>query len=319
MIRRRFLGRPAAALFVGLLMVVASVVLVASVVASSKSACVSCHKKQQAGLARNAHADVTCAECHQADGAEGLVDMRVRVLGMLAIDLPNSPPAAASVDSRRCLKCHPRISNGIVTSNGIRMSHREPLAAGQQCVDCHGDAAHGPTSESHARANMEDCVRCHTVSALSADCRKCHEGSVSRETRLRKGSFSKTHGTDWRRLHGMGNLQTCSACHTAARCRGCHGVSLPHEANWLNVHGPEVSKRCAQCHDTSTFCVGCHGLRMPHPVGFRKGHSSIARKTGRKVCSRCHENSGCDACHTRHAHPGLDPTKAARLRKKAGI
>ncbi len=138
---------------------------------------------------------------------------------------------------------------------------------------------------------------------------------------MSSGSFAKTHGADWQKLHGMGDLNTCAACHTLVRCESCHGVALPHPDAWMNAHGGESledPRVCLTCH-SEDFCARCHGLTMPHGEGFRKEHASVASSHEDATCLACHDVESCDGCHARHAHPGIPAATVALLRKKAGL
>lgn len=69
---------------------------------------------------------------------------------------------------------------------------------------------------------------------------------------------------------------------------------------------------CQTCH-AKEFCSDCHGLPMPHPADFNEGHGGLG-KSKPKVCANCHATGGesaqglefCNACH----HPDKDPLKS---------
>ena len=168
---------------------------------------------------------------------------------------------------------------------------------------------------------MAQCLRCHVVSPLTADCTLCHVEQVTREQLLVSGSFAKTHGPSWATLHGMGDLYTCSACHSATRCDSCHGTALPHTEQWLNRHGGESragNAQCLQCH-TKRFCDDCHGMQIPHPPDFRATHADRAKVHDAPECVWCHDPSSCRTCHMRHIHPGLKPDQKRLMRQRAGL
>lgn len=48
--------------------------------------------------------------------------------------------------------------------------------------------------------------------------------------------------------------------------------------------------RCYTCHDKATFCDACHGLTMPHPANFQNNHAKIAAR-GSQICAKCHSGS----------------------------
>lgn len=277
----------------------------------------SCHATAVSGLSEGGHANVECRACHRDSGVVGVIDLRLRLAAMVPATFGAPYASLPTVPSERCLACHESVLEGVVVSQGIRMSHAAPHRAGHQCTDCHASLIHGDTRQPGAA--MDECLRCHVVSALSQDCDTCHDGPVGREARLRSGTFALIHGTEWQSSHGAGDLSTCAACHTAARCESCHGVSLPHPDGWLNEHGPVLeTSDCAQCHATQ-FCSDCHGMPMPHPAGFLGAHSGEVDVAGVEACHYCHDAGSCDACHHRHTHPGLDQERIRRLRSGAGL
>ena len=282
-----------------------------------ESSCGMCHDEAVEGLVLSGHAGVACRECHRGPGLADVIDFRVRLAAMAPAALGMPYHALQGVPSSRCLSCHERVIEELVVSKGIRMSHAAPHRAGYECGECHASLAHGDARRPGIA--MDECLRCHAVSALSQDCDTCHVGQVTRESRLRDGSFSRIHGPEWRTAHGSGNLKTCAACHTATRCESCHQVPIPHPDQWLNTHGRASNGAdCRQCH-ASSFCSGCHGLEMPHPAGFLAEHSTVTEETGPEACESCHSERACESCHSRHTHPGLTAERVQRLRSKAGL
>jgi hypothetical protein len=153
---------------------------------------------------------------------------------------------------------------------------------------------------------MDDCVRCHLAKKVTVGCDACHADKSSRE-RLAAGPWQVTHGKNWRKTHGMGDITVCSVCHPSSKCVGCHGSVIPHPVDFGRTHSglakaPEA--KCDGCHDQRDFCQACHGMPIPHPVGFLAGHSKIAKSRQDKACIKCHYQGDCDSCHIAHTHPG---------------
>jgi hypothetical protein len=123
------------------------------------------------------------------------------------------------------------------------------------------------------------------------------------------------------------------------QCAACHGVTMPHPADWLGSHAKgfqEKPELCASCHGTRdqgfnmTFkgdprtlpttdptCTGCHAQPMPHPENwFPTGHAEAA-KLAPATCAQCHSPSNpanpnsphagarfCQDCHlSNYSHP----------------
>lgn len=318
---QRLLSANAKVVIVSAASLLTALVLVFSSGSMSSQACQACHSEVATDHALSAHGSLECSRCHRASGLVGVVDLRVRMLGMLSGTLGGQARSASVVDSSRCLECHEELLEITVEVDGLRMSHAEPVNAGFSCSECHGQGFHPAVRQAAGRIDMGECLRCHVVSVASADCETCHYRPVSRSYRLSSGTFAKTHGSEWRTLHGMGDLNTCGACHTVARCSSCHGTPLPHGFTWLDSHGEESTigdAKCAQCHSVA-YCDSCHGLDMPHPTGFRNEHRLVAQNMTDDTCISCHDQRACDRCHVLHTHPGLPTEKVAELRKKAGL
>ncbi len=135
-------------------------------------------------------------------------------------------------------------------------------------------------------------------------CDLCHQGRNA-SARVKSTAFAVTHGPKWKTTHGMGDIATCNVCHVAEDCTECHGVGVPHEPKFVEVHSSyavQPKAQCSSCHKEE-FCNSCHGTEMPHPAGFTQRHPAESAKQPDR-CKRCHEASDCTNCHLKHAHPG---------------
>ena len=209
---------------------------------------------------------------------------------------------AAAVPDSRCRSCHEDVFTKVVVSNGIRVNHAS-CASEASCTDCHSTVAHGKATGWARSYDMDGCLECHMKSDNVA-CDLCHEGR--RDADRVKSAFAVTHGAKWKSTHAMGNVATCTVCHSTDDCEGCHGAGVPHGANFVDVHSAyavEADAQCATCHQEA-FCTGCHGMQMPHPADFTPAHSSLVKKQGTAKCMRCHVEEDCDECHEMHVHPG---------------
>jgi hypothetical protein len=281
--------------------------IIFGVTAAALPGCSSCHdagtfvdQTKQSG-----HAEVRCVRCHvQAGAVSRVVYAYSLIFGMtLRIAPTDSGPAAAVADST-CLSCHAGVMEGIVTANGLSIRH-DLCSKGRMCIDCHGDTAHGTAVQWPKTAQMNQCLDCHSTQQVSSKCDTCHSAKSEHE-RLTTGEWVVTHGPNWRQTHGMGDWNTCAACHAADYCQRCHGISLPHPQGFLRTHPTQALARpkdCAVCHKQA-FCDDCHGMPMPHPAGFTPAHSAIVEKQGSLTCMRCHVQDDCNNCHVAHVHPG---------------
>lgn len=307
-----------------LLMITAGALSAAAAV--SPASCAMCHADQADTLARSSHSELVCDSCHASSGVLGLVENRLWVAGMV-ISAPVRavvPSGAnAQVDSGRCADCHELQMPVTSVHNGVRMNHAAPVKASWSCMRCHRDVGHGSEGVSLASYTMGSCLECHSTGPSNlASCETCHvEGESPSAPRAVPTTWAVTHGANWQRTHGMGDLPTCSACHGPDYCVGCHGVALPHAANYLSVHGDDVQElgetACTESCHRAESCDGCHGgVPMPHPASFIKGHKSEVEASGEESCARCHAESSCQGCHERHTHPGLSQQRLKGLRDR---
>lgn len=315
---RRWMPRPV--VWVSLAMLLSGLIVFSASTVTERS-CTACHSTVAEQFHTVTHSGLACSDCHREQDAAGVIDLRLRLVRMLAGSLTTGAPPAQAIPSSRCLTCHETVLTDVSVAKGIRMSHEEPNTRGIPCVQCHGAEMHAGIRTSAGHIEMATCLTCHVVSAESDDCDICHAKNVSRLTPVTTGTFNKTHGPEWQSLHGMGDLNGCSSCHTATRCESCHETPIPHGPNWLNQHGEQSLSNpqvCTKCH-SAAFCSDCHNAPMPHSTGFRSSHSATAKGLEDPSCHQCHAQQACDACHAAHIHPGLPAEKATALRKKAGI
>lgn len=270
--------------------------------------CAGCHDDPSflAVTQASSHADVECLGCHAGSDALSRIDFGFRQAYAMAIPVLGDTMRDGGVayDSR-CTSCHDELG-GILNRDGINIAH-ETCSVGSACTDCHGGLAHSDTTGVWITSyTMDQCLECHAVGEVRRDCSTCHEGRREGDRAL-KGAWAVTHGPDWQRTHGMGNLATCSACHADSLCAGCHGAGVPHGVNFLNDHGgvaQDPGADCTSCHQTQ-YCSDCHsGIEMPHPAEFIAQHSAIVERDGEAACLNCHSRPDCDGCHVAHVHPG---------------
>ena len=267
--------------------------------------CARCHMQGQFKTAteHSSHSTLPCRYCHggttvQQRWAFG----RAQVFGMY-LRVSTVDPSLSYVESAKCAGCHQEQLASLTNSNGLRIVHAS-CDKGRECVQCHSTVAHGVAVKWPRTYDMNMCFDCHGKNGVTAKCDACHVSRLPSD-RIKSGPFSVLHGKDWKQTHGMGDMATCSACHTSKDCSQCHGVGVPHTATFLVDH-PDAAKsksaNCFSCHQKS-FCIDCHGYQMPHPPSFLPTHPAIVKKNGQTACLRCHDPSDCSTCHTAHVHP----------------
>ncbi|MCL4078711.1 hypothetical protein MX659_03725 [Coriobacteriia bacterium Es71-Z0120] len=292
----------------GALVAVVAAVLVIIGAGSTNAACRTCHGTTSAADVPEAHARASCYACHLRDGVWSWPGSKVReIFVMYPKAIAGKRPSSAGdpVSRGACLRCHEQVMRRTSESKGLRISHAD-CAQGRTCGACHARAAHGEKVRWAGQPVMEECVSCHKQAGAPAACDACHSERSERE-RLARGPWQVTHGPGWERTHGMGTLEWCSTCHPAGYCARCHGVDLPHPADFGRTHGAFAKRpdaKCLTCHDATTLCDSCHGVEMPHPKGFLASHSKVAASASDPKCLSCHFQKDCTACHTLHIHPG---------------
>lgn len=270
--------------------------------------CSWCHSLTFEGEIPVAHDGLACYSCHRAATLDGFIAAKAaevqmvgrKVLGATGLKTATVPPRSA------CLDCHEDVLMRTVERGGLMIDHGTCAGPGVACTDCHWGVGHGSPARPARGIAMDRCMECHDDIEASWDCDTCHVGS-GHASRPSVGSWAVTHGPEWRRTHGMGEVSTCGACHSPDLCADCHEVSLPHPGGYVNgKHGEEAkpdTSRCVACHQQS-FCDDCHSVEMPHPADFLPTHSSVVEAQGEDSCAWCHVLDDCDLCHVGHVHPG---------------
>ena len=109
-------------------------------------------------------------------------------------------------------------------------------------------------------------------------------------------------------MPAAGTINTCYTCHSKQYCTDCHGVEMPHPADFSENHGEagrEAPTSCAKCHARSAaeaqgdFCNACHHPQATPDQPWRQQHDDAVRNTGATQCFDCHDQRYCSACHVR--------------------
>ncbi len=302
-------ARPKTLVWIAVLLV-ALFLVVAGIGTSQKVVCSACHKAQVRALASGPHSEASCYGCHLESGAWSIPGQKASEWFRMypAAVLSRKPSGPVLETSRHaCLSCHEDVMDGDVTqSKGLRILHEQCAKSGT-CDTCHSATAHASSIRRPREALMEDCTSCHRAEQASTDCVTCHTGKAEAD-RLTAGPWQVTHGPNWKKMHGLGRLDSCQTCHDSQYCVRCHQVPMPHGQEFGSTHGEYAKKSkaaCLACHKAETFCTSCHGgTPMPHPASFLRRHGDIASDRNDPTCKRCHAIDDCDHCHANHVHPG---------------
>ncbi|HEY0670707.1 MAG TPA: hypothetical protein VGD27_00505, partial [Longimicrobiales bacterium] len=207
--------------------------------------------------------------------------------------------ALGHADSLTCLTCH-----------HVDMSNdpaRIAAAREQVCKDCHTRLV--PT---HTRGKEGEprCSACHDI----------HKDAPLKETALTAERCTSCH----ERPHVLHEKEgDCSSCHTL------------HSGEHLDVHDPDLTRKCASCHkdvhpahnamaDSIPMCTGCHNLSEdPKLAAVPKGAALSAQ------CAGCHKTQfnshekvqkdkpECVDCHSFDKDRAM-PTASAAVSERCG-
>jgi hypothetical protein len=118
------------------------------------------------------------------------------------------------------------------------------------------------------------------------------------------------------------SVNTCYTCHAKQFCTDCHGVEMPHPADFSTNHGAAGSENpesCARCHARSeleatgkNFCNACHHPQGDADRSWIDQHYVAVRDQGASACFECHNPRYCSACHV-----GGADAAARYMREKA--
>jgi hypothetical protein len=288
----------------------ATVVVALAFTALATPLCTVCHSSptfaEKTGA--SAHASVECVRCHAGEDVGARISFASSQLFSMTLRLgPGMGRSGAAVPNATCLSCHNGVMSGSTVSKGLMVYHGT-CSSGALCTDCHSGTAHGTDVGWLRTYTMTACIRCHSAEQITRACDACHviAGEAGDETSSSVEPTATVHEPAWSTTHGMGDWDTCAACHSPEYCGSCHGVDLPHPGDFASRHSATVEVApgsCAKCH-TDPFCADCHRMPMPHEKGFTPKHPEIVQASGESVCLGCHLQADCTTCHEGHVHPG---------------
>ena len=117
-----------------------------------------------------------------------------------------------------CISCHPKwVAGGVVSKYGLRIDHTACTVG----VRARVATASRFTARRRAWCAM---LRWRTVSRATP--RRMHRSSAPHATSARcpqtgtgQPRVRRTHGPDWKKMHGTGDLASCAGCHAPDSCR----------------------------------------------------------------------------------------------------
>ena len=288
-------------------------------VTASPEWCDNCHQisLKAADWSTSPHTQVECPACHETPRPwyrfPETLAVRATMLGRNFIlhvtrgaESTVSPHGGGDlvIPDTTCEQCHDP-SRVVTALEGTYIDHNEHAERNDTCISCHLWTAHPDPAADWTLLLMEQCFDCHgrsETAQAAGTCETCHPDTFDLVPRSHDPS-------DWRTNHGTyaedERLQ-CTICHEDDFCGDCHGVDMPHPAEWASgrsVHG-EYSRgdrqTCATCHDdTPDFCTVCHHETYSATEGtWIAQHPATARREGASACMECHAPDSCVDCHT---------------------
>ena len=260
--------------------------------------CHVCHDTATFAGAGFDHTNITtgCNTCHLKDrpathiptpaGAECVLCHRVSPEPWTQAALFNHN----NVTSMRCDACH----SGVFSAFGAigKTPDHPPVAAGQDCGDCHGTTTFIGAGFNHAGVTT-GCLRCHASDLptvhiprpAASECMLCHRvpppdsfavALMFNHNQVTSLSCGQCHSGQFALAgaegKGPGHFVTtaeCSRCHTTVPGWTANTATFRHQsANYPGDHNPGVT--CTSCHTSNSeaatwtnaalkpFCASCH-------------------------------------------------------------
>lgn len=300
-----------------------------------------CHKVQDDTIiAYNAssHNRISCMACHMPVGAdpvtfvlhkaEALGELYLTVTNQFELPLNEHSEVAEEMESTQCTQCHGD-NRAITPGPGIIIDHAAHAENDVTCTMCHNRVAHPEEFELTLAGNkkhedfmkMEACFRCHGLeegSKAPGDCAACHPADfeLKPENHLQPGFYEKGGDSKGHAELKKEEPEYCRICHLESDfCESCHGLAMPHPADFQKTHGDEGKSKpavCANCHAKGAasaeagteFCNACHHKESDPTKPWIPQHFVIVRASGADACFDCHNPTFCAACHVSLARQG---------------
>jgi hypothetical protein len=111
-------------------------------------------------------------------------------------------------------------------------------------------------------------------------------------------------------LPKVDSINECSTCHSERFCSDCHGIAMPHPADFKDGHaklGKNKPETCSYCHgDEQEFCDACHhgralNRKYTKNVPWVEQHPKVVPEIGAAACFKCHRPTYCAECHVQQS------------------
>jgi len=271
------------------------------------TSCAECHKKDDIHKFSGKYKTMACNECH----TEKTWNKDVK----FNHDKDTSYVLEGKHQELKCVDCHKNEKTGLY-------KYKFPELKDRQCLSCHEDQHKEKFGK---KFQSGDCLQCHTMKSwkltkfdhdttgyplkgkhADVTCIDCHKqtdkASLGKDLNYKglrqdclacHDNFHKFSAAPGRKI---GELNTCTACHTEASWRS----SFDHNKDTAyKISGKHLGLKCNDCHTPNTAnkafrqynwpklsektCENCH--RSPHKETFSKENLE-------KKCTDCHSDTG---------------------------
>lgn len=170
--------------------------------------CANCHEMKPfyKSWQTSTHKNVNCLMCHQEPGSLGFIIAKaegLRNYSLRSLYFGRFRPPLAFISNKACLQCHQDLITKVLTSNNIRVSHKEFVNV-FNCADCHPQVGHKYVSQKTAVPVMNRCLFCHRQpdEKASSRCSSCHLKDIG----YKPGQIDNYQLVDF-------SAEACKACH----------------------------------------------------------------------------------------------------------
>jgi hypothetical protein len=186
---------------------------------------------------------------------------------------PNGPTQARRLSPTTgtfatCPNCHMRLDSPEHYAGTLKdFGHEIHLTTYEAtCESCHQLPVH--TSDKVNLPTMQSCYVCHgqvAGSRTQAYCALCHPPGFKLTPASHTSEFFLKGHAVVVAAEGTSNCFMCHEGNETTFCRPCHGVDIPHPADWALTATGGPGLHVAASYSDGPVCVKCHGNRVTSP------------------------------------------------------
>lgn len=281
-------------LIIGSFLALAVVTFAAMEYTSTTGFCNQCHimNPYYNTWATSSHKGVHCYDCHIDEGTFNYLKAKVNGLKELYLVATDSVTTPGKDEKAwdKCQKCHAKLLQPS-SQETDSFEHYKHIKSGLNCKQCHGDLIHGQETKDFRQI-----------------CVDCHKNKVATPASHSAPEFKVTHGQAF-----LKNNNGCELCHSEGQaqqmCQSCHGVTMPHPANYVDRHVADV-KTAAAGDAKSAEAANAKSAEAANAKTTTTANAKTAADTktaaGTSLCLKCHlekpdnlprKAQSCQACH----------------------